>query len=120
MPIAREFGGNRPSGSGGVAAHNQAHRACHGAWKGRTLGFERVDKTMRDASLDKQVLRCTDEVLQEIWRIKDALSAKYGGDLDKFFDDLRERQKQSERAGHRVVDLSAQRKMPTGARQDEG
>ena len=45
----------------------------------------------------------TDEVLQEIWRIKDALSAARGHSVDKLFADARKRQKTS---GHRVVNLS--------------
>lgn len=43
-----------------------------------------------------------DVVLQEIWRIKDELSAARGHDIDRLFDDLRQREKQS---GHRVVNL---------------
>lgn len=43
-----------------------------------------------------------DLVLQEIWRIKDALSASYGHDVDRLFDESRERQK---RSGHPVVNL---------------
>lgn len=40
-----------------------------------------------------------DPVLQEIWRIKDALSASYGHDVDRLFADARKRQKFS---GHPV------------------
>jgi hypothetical protein len=47
--------------------------------------------------------KSTDEVLQEIWRIKDALSAARGHSVDKLFADTRARQKTS---GHRVVNLS--------------
>ena len=43
-----------------------------------------------------------DLALQEVWRAKDALSAQYGHDLDKFIAAMRERQKHS---GHRVVNL---------------
>jgi hypothetical protein len=43
-----------------------------------------------------------DVVLQEIWRIKDTLSAAYGHDVDRLFAETRERQKKS---GHRVVNL---------------
>ncbi len=46
-----------------------------------------------------------DVVLQEIWRIKDALSAAYGHDVDRLFAEARERQKHS---GHKVVNLGAQ------------
>ena len=41
-----------------------------------------------------------DVVLQEMWRIKDTLSAAYGHDVDRLFDEARERQKHS---GHQVV-----------------
>lgn len=44
----------------------------------------------------------TDLVLQEIWRIKDKLSASYGHDVDRLFADTRKRQKLS---GHPVVNL---------------
>lgn len=44
----------------------------------------------------------TDLVLQEIWRIKDKLSAAYGHDVDRLFADTRKRQKLS---GHPVVNL---------------
>ena len=43
-----------------------------------------------------------DLVLQEIWRIKDHLSASYGHDVDRLFADARKRQKLS---GHPVVNL---------------
>lgn len=39
---------------------------------------------------------------QEIWRIKDALSASYGHNVDRLFAEARERQK---RSGHTVVNL---------------
>jgi hypothetical protein len=51
----------------------------------------------------KPVYHSTDEVLQEIWRIKDQLSAARGHDVEKLFADARKRQKHS---GHRVVNLS--------------
>lgn len=43
-----------------------------------------------------------DLVLQEIWRIKDKLSAARGHSVDKLFADLRQREK---RSGHPVVNL---------------
>ena len=49
------------------------------------------------------VYRSTDEVLQEIWRVKDALSAARGHSVEKLFAEARERQKYS---GHRIVNLS--------------
>jgi hypothetical protein len=48
-----------------------------------------------------------DVVLQEIWGIKDALSASYGHDVDRLFAESRERQKCS---GHTVVDLQTKRR----------
>jgi hypothetical protein len=45
----------------------------------------------------------TDEVLEEIWRVKDALSAARGHSVEKLFADTRKRQK---RSGHRIVDFS--------------
>ena len=38
-----------------------------------------------------------DDVLREVWRIKDELSASYGHDLDRLFAEARERQRQSGR-----------------------
>ncbi len=37
-----------------------------------------------------------DLVLQEVWRAKDTLSARYGHDLDKLFADTRQREKASD------------------------
>ncbi len=52
----------------------------------------------------KQIPRySTDEVLQEIWRVKDKLSAARGHSVEKLFADIRARQK---RSGHRIVNLS--------------
>lgn len=48
-----------------------------------------------------------DVVLQEIWRIKDTLSAAYGHDVDRLFAEARERQKHS---GHPVVNLQTPRR----------
>ena len=50
-----------------------------------------------------------DLVLQEIWRIKDTLSASYGHDVDRLFAEAREHQKLS---GHPVVNLQARRPKP--------
>ena len=47
-----------------------------------------------------------DVVLQEIWRIKDTLSASYGHDVDRLFAHARENQKKS---GHPVVNLQTKR-----------
>lgn len=57
---------------------------------------------------DNQTAKPTgDVVLQEVWRIKDALSAAYGHDVDRLFAEARERQKHS---GHRVVNLQTKRR----------
>ena len=47
-----------------------------------------------------------DVVLQEIWRIKDELSAARGHDIHRLFADARKRQ---ELSGHPVVNLQTQR-----------
>jgi hypothetical protein len=46
-----------------------------------------------------------DVVLQEIWRIKDELSAARGHDIHRLFADARKRQ---ELSGHPVVNLQTQ------------
>ncbi len=48
----------------------------------------------------------TDLVLQEIWRIKDTLSASYGHDVKRLFAGTREREKLS---GHPLVNLQKQK-----------
>ena len=48
-----------------------------------------------------------DLVLQEIWRIKDELSAARGHDVHRLFAEARERQKHSDRA---VVNLQRNRR----------
>ncbi len=48
-----------------------------------------------------------DVVLQEIWRIKDTLSASYGHDVDRLFAETRENQKKSD---HPVVNLQTKRR----------
>ncbi len=59
-------------------------------------------------STDIQTAKPTgDLVLQEIWRTKDALSASYGHDVDRLFDESRERQK---RSVHPVVNLQTKRR----------
>jgi hypothetical protein len=64
---------------------------------------------MNEATSEPKTSRCNDEVLQEMWRIKDALSAARGHSVEKLFADARERQIHS---GHRVVDLSELRNRP--------
>ena len=48
-----------------------------------------------------------DLVLQQIWRIKDELSAARGHDVNRLFAEARERQKHS---GHPVVNLQTKRR----------
>lgn len=48
-----------------------------------------------------------DLVLQEIWRIKDELSAARGHDVHRLFAEARKRQK---RSGHPVVNLQRKRR----------
>ena len=61
---------------------------------------------MSKARKEPRQNQSTDLVLQEIWRIKDALSASYGHDVDRLFADARKRQKLS---GHPVVNLQTKR-----------
>jgi hypothetical protein len=62
---------------------------------------------MSSAMKELKPRQSTDVVLQEIWRIKDTLSAAYGHDVDRLFAEARERQKHS---GHPVVNLRTQRR----------
>jgi hypothetical protein len=48
-----------------------------------------------------------DDVLREVWRIKDELSASYGHDLNRLFAEARERQRKS---GRPSVNLEKQDK----------
>jgi hypothetical protein len=64
---------------------------------------------MSEATSEPRSSHCTDEVLEEIWRIKDAMSAARGHSVEKLFAEARERQKHS---GHRVINLSDLRKRP--------
>ncbi len=57
---------------------------------------------MVDAANDMTVPRNTDVVLEELWRVKDQLSAARGHDIHRLFAEARERQKLS---GHKVVNL---------------
>lgn len=57
---------------------------------------------------DKQPAKATgDLVLQEVWRAKDTLSARYGHDLDKLFAATRKREKLS---GHPLANLQIRRR----------
>lgn len=61
------------------------------------------ESNMVDAANEMTAPRSIDVVLQEMWRIKDQLSAARGHDVHRLFAEARERQK---RSGHKVVDLS--------------
>ena len=64
---------------------------------------------MSNATIELKPNQSTDLVLQEIWRIKDTLSAAYGHDVDRLFADARKRQKLS---GQLVVNLQSKRRKP--------
>jgi hypothetical protein len=55
-----------------------------------------VKRTMADSFV-------ADDVLREVWRVRDEISASYDHDIERHCADLRKRQLES---GHRVVDLS--------------
>ena len=48
-----------------------------------------------------------DEIIQELWKAKDAISARHQHDVKRLVDDLRAAEKSS---GSRVVDLHARAK----------
>ena len=62
---------------------------------------------MSNAITEPKPNQSTDLVLQEIWRIKDTLSASYGHNVDRLFADARKRQKLS---GHPLVNPPAKRR----------
>ena len=68
---------------------------------------------MNDAMKQAKSYQGTDPILEEMWRIKDKLSAARGHDVHRLFDDARKKQGQS---GHRIVNLQARREKPTDAR----
>jgi hypothetical protein len=57
---------------------------------------------MNDKSTKAKSTPIADPLLEEIWRIKDELSAARNHSVERLFAEARERQK---RSGHRVVDL---------------
>ena len=59
------------------------------------------------ATNEPKAPRNGDVVLQEIWRIKDALSASYGHDVSRLFAETRKREKLS---GHPLADLPVKRR----------
>ena len=62
---------------------------------------------MSDATRELKPNQSTDLVLQEIWRIKDTLSASYGHNVHRLFAEARKREKLS---GHPVVNLQTKRR----------
>jgi hypothetical protein len=50
-----------------------------------------------------------DEVIRELWRVKDAMAKRFNYDVDALAAELRRRQKES---GRPVVDLSRARRTP--------
>jgi hypothetical protein len=59
------------------------------------------------ATKERSLKGSGDLVLQEIWRIKDRLSAKRGHNVDKLFAGLREREQKS---SHPVVNFQTKRR----------
>ena len=62
---------------------------------------------MSNATQERKPNESTDLVLQEIWRIKDRLSASYDHDVDRLFAEAR---KQQGLSGHPVVNLQTKRR----------
>ena len=62
---------------------------------------------MSKTATERKPGRSTDEVLQEVWRIKDTLSASYGHDVKRLFAETRKREKLS---GHPLVNPPAKRR----------
>ncbi len=58
---------------------------------------------------EPKAVRNTDAVLEEIWRIKDALSASYDHDVSRLFEETRKREKLS---GHPFADMPAKHRKP--------
>jgi hypothetical protein len=58
---------------------------------------------MRKALKKSKAECCADEVLLEIWRIKDKLSAARGHSVEKLFADTREHEKISAAKGWKIV-----------------
>ena len=62
---------------------------------------------MNDAIKAQKLYDTGDVVLQEIWRIKGELSASYGHDVHRLFDETRKHEKLS---GHPIANLTVKRK----------
>ena len=60
-----------------------------------------------EATTEPKAIRNTDVVLQEIWRIKDTLSASYNHDVSRLFAETRKREKISD---HPFADLPVKRR----------
>ena len=62
---------------------------------------------MSKTTKEPKASQSTDLVLQEIWRIKDTLSASYGHDVKRLFAETRKREKLS---GHPLVNPPPKRR----------
>jgi len=51
----------------------------------------------------------TNEIIQEVWRAKEAIAKQFNYDIDALVAELRKREKES---GRKVVNLAARRKPP--------
>jgi hypothetical protein len=70
---------------------------------------------MSKATAKELKSRYADDLLEEIWQIKDAQSAARGHSVDRLFAEAREQQKHS---GHRIVNLQDERKKVSYALHD--
>ncbi len=59
------------------------------------------------ATTEPKTIRNMDVVLQEVWRIKDTLSASYNHDVSRLFAETRKREKLSD---HPFADLPVKRR----------
>jgi hypothetical protein len=71
---------------------------------------------MSKATAKELKARYVDDALEEIWRIKDELSAARGHSVERLFAEARERQKHS---GHRIVNLQDEPKEISYALHDQ-
>jgi hypothetical protein len=53
----------------------------------RTNCFKMIN--MSERNIEKNPIFAGDDVLQEVWRVKDEIAAEYNGDIHRFFEDLR-------------------------------
>jgi hypothetical protein len=62
---------------------------------------------MNSETKEPKTYETGDLVLKEIWRIKDELSASYGHDVHRLFEETRKREKLS---GHPIANLQVKRR----------